>query len=146
MGSMLLSATAGQIQGPLNLLPVVFFSATRNMMLSSELWMLLLLPSLSSLEPFLEDPKLRAFLCSAAFFSCQMSSLCSLGLAPQWRPKSVRFLFLFHSKRRTSAFVPRVTSSSSIDDDTVSGPKAKQVQYLTPLLFLFSKIAAAFFV
>lgn len=74
-----------------------------------------------------------------------MSSLCSLGLAPQWRPKSTRFLFLFHSKRRTSAFVPRVTSSSSIDDDAVSGPKAKQVQYLTTLLFFFFlKIAAAF--
>lgn len=123
--------------GPLNSRPVVFFSATRKMMLklrivdaSSSSF------TLKSRAVFRES-KAESFPLQRCAFSCQMSSLCSLGPALQWRPKSMRFLFFFDSKRRTSAFVPRVTSSSSIDDDTVSGPKAKQVQYLIPLLFLF---------
>ncbi|VVA20427.1 PREDICTED: zinc [Prunus dulcis] len=48
-----------------------------------------------------------------------MSSLCCLGLAPQWREKSVRFLLCLHSKRRacsSGSFVPRITSSSTNDD------------------------------
>ncbi|KAM5567128.1 hypothetical protein ABKV19_015308 [Rosa sericea] len=60
-----------------------------------------------------------------------MSSLCSLGLAPQWRHKSASFLFLLKFKRRTLTFVPRVTSSSSSSngDDSVSAPKSKQLGY-----------------
>ncbi|KAI5352590.1 hypothetical protein L3X38_005481 [Prunus dulcis] len=60
-----------------------------------------------------------------------MSSLCCLGLAPQWREKSVRFLLCLHSKRRacsSGSFVPRITSSST-NDDSVSAPKATQLGY-----------------